>query len=97
MTTVYARSAASSCATTAVVGKFAAFFVSVTLTARLHRHAFGFGSITYGLVFAVSVLDSLVAQLAFGGLSDQIIRRGIVLPAIGTAMAGFGGADPQHG
>ena len=54
----------------------------------LYRQAFGFGTFTLTLVYAIYVLGNLAALLLCGRLSDQLGRRRTALPAALVGLLG---------
>jgi MFS family permease len=74
-----------------VAGALASLLLGANLASPLYgvyREAFGFNSLTLTLVFAVYALVLAPSLLVFGGLSDEIGRRPVILG--GLAMGALG-------
>jgi len=53
---------------------------------ELYRERLGFSGVTLTLIYAVYVVGSLTAMVFLGRLSDQIVRRPVVLVSLGAGM-----------
>ena len=73
-----------------VTAAFAITMVGTTLPTPLYvlyREEFGFSELMVTVIFATYALGVIVALLLFGGLSDQIGRRRVLLPGLACSAA----------
>ncbi|MGH8237533.1 MAG: MFS transporter, partial [Steroidobacteraceae bacterium] len=80
-------------ATVAVGSMIAVMFMGSTIVTplySLYAQQFGFSAIMLTLIYAVYVIGNLVSLFFFGGVSDHLGRRRIVLGAMAAAAVSTG-------